>query len=324
MSSSSATARIPVTCLLGWSPQAKEHFLSRIDASNSRICVLTRDRLKLPPGVRLVSAPEAVAECSLGCPCCRVRLDLFLSLHREVDRCNRPDRLVIVASESTDPAPMLATILCDLQLCSQLALGPVITVVDAAQATVRLATGQEVAPDYVGTQHLSVADVIVVVDSGLITDIARSSLVAALKELNPFARLEVDMPGQPAHPFEVTNSFSLDTVARRLDGLAPAPMECRGGVLIELAGEGDSDALGSWAQEMFSGPARGLLRLQVVCPVRGRARRWACSGVTSFYVTGDVAPAKETGGRARILALGADIDVEVLRDSLASTLGRRA
>jgi len=321
MSGSPAKGRIPVTCLLGSSRKAKERLLGRLDASGLRVCVLSRDHLDLAPGMHLLSAPEAVAECSLGCPCCRVRLDLYLSLHREVSRRYPPDRVVIVASESTDPAPMLATILCDHQLYSRLALGPVITVVDAAQAAVRLATDQTLAPDLVA-QHLSVADVIVVVDSGSVTDVARSTVFAALKELNPFARLEVDMPGQPAHPFEVTNPFSLDTVARRLDGLAPAPMQCRGGVLIELVGEGDSDALRDWAQEMFSGPARNLLRFQAVCPVRGRSRRWACSGVRSFYIAGEVAPADESGDRARILALGPDIDIELLRESLASALRR--
>lgn len=160
--------KVPVTVLLGWSASAKAQALQCIAAEASELAVLCSEPTGAPEGARVVESAERVAEQSLGCPCCALRLDVRTAVFRLLARRRPPKRIVVVTGAETDPGPLLATLLCDLDMLRRTRLDAVMTTIDAREAAVRLATGAPFAPGDRCEEHVALADgVIVVGESGL-------------------------------------------------------------------------------------------------------------------------------------------------------------
>lgn len=315
--------KIPVTVVLGWSAAAKGQALHSLAGdAPATMAVVTSEPVDAPPGARVVEAVERVAEQSLGCPCCALRLDVRSALFRLVAQRQAPQRIVVVAGTGADPGPLLATLLCDLHMVRRTRLDTVVTVVDGREAAVRLATEQSFAPDDQGAQHIAVADGVVVVGASQLTRKARGDLGVAVGRLNPFNPWWVEdgspWPIPPAGGAE--GDYALAGLADRLDGLRRPPAATSRSVLLDIEGEADPDALRTWVRALCRGQGRRLLRLQAVCSLRGRTDRWACSAIRSFYATSWCAPAPHGQPRARVLAVGEDLDVDALAGSLRLTL----
>ncbi|MGH9278282.1 MAG: GTP-binding protein, partial [Acidimicrobiales bacterium] len=112
-------------------------------------------------------------------------------------------------------------------------------------------------------------------------------------------------------------AYELTSVARRLDAISPAGPPTPSVAFVEVEGEGDPKALGSWAREVLGAHGRRLLRLQAVSSLRGRPERWALSAVRTISSSGLCGPAPSGARRARALAVGHDLDVDFLERSLS-------
>jgi hypothetical protein len=90
---------VPLTVVLGSSPAAKAEVLTRLAGDDpGRMAVVCAPGDEVPPGTLAVRGAERVAEQSLGCPCCALRLDVRRALFRLLARRHRPGRIVILAS----------------------------------------------------------------------------------------------------------------------------------------------------------------------------------------------------------------------------------
>ena len=319
-----STPPVPVTVLLGWSPSAKAEALRRLGGNPSDMAVICSEPTEMPTGARRIELAERVAEQSLGCPCCALRLDVRTAVFRLVARRRPPKRIVVVAGSEADPGPLLATLLCDLHMVRRTTLDAVVTVVDGRAGSVRLATGQPLAPGQRSEEHLAVADGVVVVGGAQLTEPARRDLGRAVGQVNPFRPAWVIDDGpwpSPAPPVD-GSVYALAGVAARLDRLDCSSVPTSRSLLLDIAGEADPEAVRGWIQSLCRDQGERLLRLQAVCSLRDRPDRWACSAVRSFYATSWCGPDPEGPPRARVLAVGRDLDIEALAGSLRQALAR--
>lgn len=319
------TPTVPLTVVLGSSPAAKAEVLTRLAGDDpGRMAVVCAPGDEVPPGTLAVRGAERVAEQSLGCPCCALRLDVRRALFRLLARRHRPGRIVILAGAAADPGPLLATLLCDLHVVRRTHLHAVVAALDGPEAAVRLATGQGVVAGGRAEEHIAVADGIVVLGTRRLTSPARAELAGALVRLNPFQPwwADDDQPA-PVRPEPAPGAtYALSGVAARLDAISTPLSESPRSVLLDIEGAADADCLRAWAQELCQRQGRNLLRLQAVCSLRGRTERWACSAVRSFYATSWCGPAPAGPERARVLAVGSDLDVGALGASLRRAVAR--
>ncbi|HWI03215.1 MAG TPA: GTP-binding protein [Acidimicrobiales bacterium] len=316
---------VPLTVLLGSSATAKADLLGRLaDDDPGHLAVVCSGHDDVPAGALVVRGAERVAEQSLGCSCCALRLDVRRAVFRLLARRRPPGRIVIVAGAEADPGPLLATLLCDVHMVRRTNLHAVVAALDGPEAAVRLATGQPLALGVRAEEHIAVADGIVVLGTSRLTPVARAQLAGALRRLNPFEPWWADddqpVPAPPATP--QGTPYALGGLADRLDGICAAPSESSHSVFLDIEGEAEAEALRAWAQDLCQRQGARLLRLQAVCSLRGRTERWACSAVRSFYATSWCAPSPAGPARARVLAVGSDLDVDALAGSLRLALAR--
>ena len=89
----------------------------------------------------LIEASEdSFIELQTGCLCCKIRNDLATTLHdmlqrRDQGRVTPFTRIVIETSGLADPAPILQTLMTDVEIAGRIVLGGVVTTVDAVNGT---------------------------------------------------------------------------------------------------------------------------------------------------------------------------------------------
>jgi len=320
-----SAAPIPVTVVLGWSAAAKADVARWLsEHTPSGVAVVCSEPMDAPCATHVVEGPERVAERSLGCACCTVRLDVRTAVSRLIARHRPPGRVLVVGSAEADPGPLLATLLCEVHLIRRTNLEAVVAVVDGREGAVRIATGQPLAPTGRGEEHLAVADRVVVTGANRLTEQARADLGGAIARVNPYSPWSMADGGWPELALGDEGAYALDQVAARLDALATPAAPTARSVFIDLPGAADPGGLRDWARAVFRDHGHRLLRLQAVCSVGGRAERWACSAVRSFYATAWCGPGPQGPPRARVLAIGDDLDREALAGPLRLALAAGA
>ena len=312
--------KVPVTVLLGWSASAKAHALRCIAGEASELAVVCTEPTGAPEGARVAESVERVAERSLGCACCALRLDVRTSVFRLLARRRPPKRIVVVAGAETDPGPLLATLLCDLDMLRRTRLDAVMTAIDAREAAVRLATGAPFAPGERCEEHVALADGVVAIGSCGLTTAAQGAVRHAVRALNPFRPQWASGDGAWPTPDHDDAAYALGGVADRLDGAEAGLVASPRSVLLDIDGEADPEALRNWVQGVCGDQGGKLLRLQAVCSLRSGADRWAASAVRSFYATGRCRPRRGGPPGARVLAVGRGLDIEALAGSLRLAL----
>jgi G3E family GTPase len=120
-----------------------------------------------------------------GCLCCRLRGDLEETLIGAAMRRRRGeiagfDRVIVETSGLADPGPVAQTLYADLALARDFRLGPIVTVVDAADTESR-----KVSPE-ISRGQIAAADVVVLSKVDRASD--PGSAEAEVRELNPAAK----------------------------------------------------------------------------------------------------------------------------------------
>jgi G3E family GTPase len=128
----------------------------------SRTAVIINEFGEIGLDHELIEASEdSFIELMTGCLCCKIRSDLAETLaellrRRDNGTCTPFDRIVIETSGLADPAPILQTLMTDATVAGRLALGNVVTTVDAVNGIATL--GRE----EISRKQVAVADRLVV------------------------------------------------------------------------------------------------------------------------------------------------------------------
>jgi G3E family GTPase len=179
---------IPVSVLTGFLGSGKTTMLGHLlrQPEFSRTAVIINEFGEIGLDHELIETSEdSVIALTTGCLCCKVRTDLTQTLQdllrrRDTGACPQFDRVVIETSGLADPAPILHALMTDTAIAGRLALGDVVTTVDAVTAEATLQR------EAISRKQVAIADRIVVSKLDLTGGLA-PTLLGRLAALNPGA-----------------------------------------------------------------------------------------------------------------------------------------
>ncbi len=179
---------IPVSIVTGFLGSGKTTMLGHLlrQPEFSRTAVIINEFGEIGLDHELIEASEdSVIALTTGCLCCKVRTDLMQTLQdllrrRDEGSCPLFDRVVIETSGLSDPAPILHALMTDMAIVGRLALGSVVTTVDAVNGRATLER------EAISRKQVALADRIVLSKLDL-TDGVAPELLGRLIELNPGA-----------------------------------------------------------------------------------------------------------------------------------------
>ena len=188
------------------------------------------------------ASADSLIELQTGCLCCKIRNDLAATLHdllrrRDEGSVTAFTRIVIETSGLADPAPILQTLMTDAGLACRLALGGVVTTVDAVTGAATLIR------EDISVKQVALADRLVLTKTDLVGPradraAAPPDLIGRLRSLNATAPLLQACHGEvdPECLFDsslddpLANSVPANSVLARPIGQGPFPSPSSGRV----------------------------------------------------------------------------------------------
>ncbi|HEY7241316.1 MAG TPA: GTP-binding protein [Burkholderiales bacterium] len=178
--------RTPVFVVTGFLGSGKTTLVNELVKRMGETLVIVNEFGEVPVDHHLMQAAEEKAVAlPNGCLCCHLRGDLEETLIGAAMRRRRGeiagfDRVVVETSGLADPGPVAQTLYADRALERDFKLGPIVTVVDAAD------TGKGNLGLDIAKSQIAAADVIVLSKVDLATGLA--ALKEEVEALNPHAR----------------------------------------------------------------------------------------------------------------------------------------
>jgi G3E family GTPase len=178
--------RTPVIVVTGFLGSGKTTLVNELVKRLGETLVIVNEFGEVPVDHHLLeSSQERSVALPNGCLCCHLRGDLEETLIGAAMRRRRGeiagfDRVIVETSGLADPGPVAQTLFADQALGRDFKLGPIVTVVDAADAENRRA-GQEIAK-----AQIAAADVIVLSKTDRAANL--SSVTEEVTRINPQAR----------------------------------------------------------------------------------------------------------------------------------------
>jgi G3E family GTPase len=174
--------RTPVVVVTGFLGSGKTTLLNRLVGAVPHSLVVVNEFGEVPVDHLLVEgSTERTVALPNGCLCCHVRGDLEETLIGAAMRRRRGDiagfdRVIVETSGLADPGPVAQTLYADAALARDFKLGPIVTVVDAADLESRKLSGD------IARAQIVAADVVVLSKVDRAADTAR--VEAEVRELN--------------------------------------------------------------------------------------------------------------------------------------------
>ncbi len=182
-----ADGRTPVYVITGFLGSGKTTLLNQLVRKQSESLVIVNEFGEIPVDHQLLeSSEERTVALPNGCLCCRLRGDLEETLIGAAMRRRRGeiagfDRVIVETSGLADPGPVAQTLFADQALARDFKLGPVVAVVDAADA------GGRAAAPAIARAQIAAADVVVLSKVDRAQDASHASV--EVKGINPQAAL---------------------------------------------------------------------------------------------------------------------------------------
>jgi G3E family GTPase len=261
MASASPDSRLPVTVLSGFLGAGKTTVLNHVlnNRGGRKVAVIVNDMSEVNidaelverGGAELSRTEERLVELSNGCICCTLRDDLLAEVAR-LSREGRFDYLLIESTGISEPVPVAQTFtFVDEQgqsLAELARLDTMVTVVDASSFLREYAEAASLAERDAAlddedqrtvadllVEQVEFADVIIVNKLDLVSADQRARVEAALRALNPGARLVPAVAGAaPLDAILDTGAFDYDRAAssaawmRELEGTHTPETEAYG------------------------------------------------------------------------------------------------
>ena len=180
-----ADGRTPVWVVTGFLGSGKTTLLNSLLRKQSESLVIVNEFGDVPVDHHLLeSAQERTVPLPNGCLCCRLRGDLEETLVGAAMRRRRGeipgfDRVIVETSGLADPGPVAQTFFADQALARDFKLGPVVAVVDAADADARSAAAG------IARAQIAAADVLVLSKVDRARDVA--AVTREVRQVNPIA-----------------------------------------------------------------------------------------------------------------------------------------
>jgi G3E family GTPase len=175
--------RTPVVVVTGFLGSGKTTLLNRLVAAVPDSLVVVNEFGEVPVDHLLVEgSTERTVALPNGCLCCHLRGDLEETLIGAAMRRRRGDiagfdRVIVETSGLADPGPVAQTLYADPALARDFKLGPIVTVVDAADCESRKVSG------HIARAQIAAADVVVLSKVDCADD--TTSAEAEVRDLNP-------------------------------------------------------------------------------------------------------------------------------------------
>jgi G3E family GTPase len=185
-----AAAMTPITVLTGFLGAGKttllNHLLRRPELAGCAVLVNEFGEIGLDH-ILVEKLDDTTQLLASGCLCCSVRGDLARALRDLLPRVRAGEvrRVVVETTGLADPAPVVQTLMSDLQVALRYRLDGIVTVVDAVHAPGQLAQFEE------AVRQVAMADRIVLSKTDLVDDLALAALRSTLAGLNPGAPVHV-------------------------------------------------------------------------------------------------------------------------------------
>jgi G3E family GTPase len=179
-------ARTPVVVVTGFLGSGKTTLVNQLLKREPESLVIVNEFGEVPVDHLLVeSSSEKALALPNGCLCCHLRGDLEETLIGAAMRRRRGeiagfDRVIVETSGLADPGPVAQTLYADAALARDFRLGPIVTVVDAADAA-----GRSVSPG-IARGQIAAADLVVLSKVDRARDTAEAE--AEVRALNPGVR----------------------------------------------------------------------------------------------------------------------------------------
>ena len=174
--------RTPVVVVTGFLGSGKTTLLNRLVAAVPHSLVVVNEFGEVPVDHLLVEgSTERTVALPNGCLCCHLRGDLEETLIGAAMRRRRGDiagfdRVIVETSGLADPGPIAQTLYADPALARDFKLGPIVTVVDAADLESRKVSGE------IAQAQIAAADVVVLSKVDRAVDM--TSAEAEVRDLN--------------------------------------------------------------------------------------------------------------------------------------------